>query len=35
MTTHYHAWRQAVDDLMAEPRTVRKFVNAFPEDGRW
>jgi autoinducer 2-degrading protein len=34
-TAHYAAWRAAVDDLMAEPRTSRKFVNAFPEDSGW
>jgi len=34
-TPHYAAWRAAVDDLMAEPRTSRKFVNAFPEDSGW
>src|SRR5689334_15228113 len=31
-TAHYAAWRDAVADLMAEPRTSRKFVNVFPED---
>ena len=31
-TAHYVAWRDAVADLMAEPRTSRKFVNVFPED---
>jgi autoinducer 2-degrading protein len=35
-TAHYQAWRQAVDELMAEPRTVRKFVNTSPaDDGAW
>ena len=34
-TAHYLAWREAVDDLMAEPRTSRKFVNVFPEDPGW
>jgi quinol monooxygenase YgiN len=34
-TAHYAAWRAAVDDLMAEPRTPRKFVNVFPEDSGW
>ncbi len=34
-TAHYHAWRDAVAHLMAEPRTSRKFVNVFPEDDGW
>ncbi len=34
-TPHYAAWRDAVADLMAEPRVSRKFVNVFPEDGGW
>ena len=34
-TAHYAAWRDAVADLMAEPRTNRKFVNVFPEDTGW
>jgi len=34
-TAHYAAWRDAVADLMAEPRTNRKFVNVFPEDAGW
>jgi quinol monooxygenase YgiN len=34
-TPHYHAWRDAVADLMAEPRTSRKFTNVFPEDPAW
>lgn len=34
-TPHYQAWRTAVDDLMAEPRTARKLVNTFPADDTW
>ena len=34
-TPHYQAWRVAVDDLMAETRTARKFVNVFPADDAW
>jgi autoinducer 2-degrading protein len=34
-TPHYQAWRTAVDDLMAEPRTARKLVNTFPADDGW
>src|SRR5437763_799312 len=29
-TAHYAAWRTAVDDLMAEPRTARKFWSVAP-----
>jgi len=31
-TAHYLAWRDAVADMMAEPRSSRKYVNAFPDD---
>jgi (4S)-4-hydroxy-5-phosphonooxypentane-2,3-dione isomerase len=34
-TAHYRTWRDAVADLMTEPRTSRKLVNLFPEDGGW
>jgi autoinducer 2-degrading protein len=34
-TAHYLAWRAAVDPLMAETRTSRRFLNVFPEDTRW
>jgi quinol monooxygenase YgiN len=34
-TAHYLKWRDAVADWMAEPRSGRKYVNAFPEDDRW
>jgi autoinducer 2-degrading protein len=34
-TAHYHTWRNAVAELMAEPRTSRKFVNVHPEDAAW
>ena len=34
-SAHYAAWRDAVADLMAEPRTSRRFVNVFPEDDGW
>jgi len=34
-TAHYARWRDAVADLMAEPRTSARYVNAFPEDGDW
>jgi len=34
-TTHYRAWRDAVAEMMAVPRTSAKFVNAFPPDSDW
>lgn len=34
-TAHYRTWRDAVADLMAEPRTSCRFVNVFPEDAGW
>ncbi|HVR01454.1 MAG TPA: putative quinol monooxygenase [Polyangia bacterium] len=34
-TPHYARWRDAVADLMAEPRTSARYVNVAPEDGDW
>ena len=34
-TAHYAAWRDAVADMMAEPRTSAKFTNVFPDEGGW
>ena len=34
-TAHYQAWRAAVDGLMAEPRSARKFATCFPADEAW
>jgi (4S)-4-hydroxy-5-phosphonooxypentane-2,3-dione isomerase len=34
-TAHYREWRDAVAPLMAEPRTAKKYVNVFPDDGAW
>jgi (4S)-4-hydroxy-5-phosphonooxypentane-2,3-dione isomerase len=34
-TAHYARWRDAVADLMAEPRTAVKYVNVAPEDAGW
>jgi quinol monooxygenase YgiN len=34
-TAHYARWRDAVADLMAEPRTSVKYVNVAPEDAGW
>ncbi len=34
-TAHYHRWRDEVAEMMAEPRSSRRFVNVFPADERW
>ena len=34
-TAHYARWRDAVADLMAEPRTGARYVNVAPEDQDW
>ena len=34
-TAHYNAWREAVEPMMAEPRTKAEYVNLYPEDGGW
>ncbi len=34
-TAHYAAWRDAVADMMAEPRHSVKYQNAFPGDEGW
>ncbi|OGT27246.1 MAG: antibiotic biosynthesis monooxygenase [Gammaproteobacteria bacterium RBG_16_66_13] len=34
-TDHYRRWNQAVDGLMAEPRTRSVFANVFPDDAAW
>ncbi len=34
-TAHYLAWRDAVAELMAEPRTSVKYQNLFPDDAGW
>ncbi len=34
-TAHYARWRDAVADMMAEPRTSVKFGNVFPADNDW
>ena len=33
LTPHYAAWRDAVADMMAEPRTSTRFSAVFPPDG--
>jgi len=32
---HYQTWRDAVEKMMAEPRTSVKYGNVFPEDKGW
>lgn len=34
-TAHYLTWRDSVADMMAEPRTSRRFGNRFPSDEAW
>ncbi|HUV62769.1 MAG TPA: putative quinol monooxygenase [Sedimentisphaerales bacterium] len=34
-TAHYRKWRDAVADMMAEPRTAVKYANVFPDDQGW
>jgi autoinducer 2-degrading protein len=34
-TTHYQAWRDAVEPMMAEPRHSVRFTNTFPDEKGW
>ena len=34
-TDHYATWRDAVADMMAEPRCSVKYVDVFPPIGGW
>lgn len=34
-TAHYAKWRDTVAEMMAEPRTSRRFVNIDPADTGW
>jgi len=34
-TAHYQQWRDAVADMMAEPRTNIKYTNVFPDEAGW
>ncbi len=34
-TAHYARWRDAVAEMMAEPRTAVKYGNVFPPDAGW
>jgi len=31
-TAHYKTWRDTVADMMAEPRSSKKYLNVFPAD---
>jgi quinol monooxygenase YgiN len=34
-TAHYAGWRDAVAEMMAEPRYSIKYQNIFPDDSGW
>ena len=34
-TAHYQKWREAVEDMMAEPRKSVKYNNVFPGEEGW
>lgn len=34
-TAHYAVWRDAVANMMAEPRSSTRSVSVFPDDTRW
>ena len=34
-TAHYARWRDAVAEMMAEPRTAVKYANVCPADPEW
>ena len=34
-TRHYQVWRDAVAEMMAEPRRSVKYANLFPGDAGW
>jgi (4S)-4-hydroxy-5-phosphonooxypentane-2,3-dione isomerase len=34
-TSHYLKWRDAVADMMAEPRSSVKYSNVFPPEAGW
>lgn len=34
-TAHYAVWRDAVADMMAEPRHSIKYDNVFPDENGW
>jgi autoinducer 2-degrading protein len=34
-TAHYAKWRDAVESMMAEPRSSIKYDNVFPDEAGW
>lgn len=34
-TTHYNAWRETAEPMLAEPRTRTVYANVFPDEGGW
>jgi len=34
-TMHYQTWRDAVGDMMAEPRLGVRYQSLFPDDSEW
>lgn len=34
-TEHYRIWRDAVAEMMAEPRSSVKYANVFPDEAGW
>jgi quinol monooxygenase YgiN len=34
-TTHYRVWRNAVEGMMAEPRSSIRYQNIYPSDEDW
>jgi autoinducer 2-degrading protein len=34
-TAHYMKWRDAVEDMLAEPRSRVTYFNVFPDDSGW
>ena len=34
-TVHYHAWRDTVSEMMAQPRSSVKYANVYPDDEGW
>jgi len=34
-TAHYARWRDAVAEMLAEPRQGIKYTNIFPDDANW
>jgi len=34
-TAHYKLWKDAVAEMMAEPREGKRYTNVYPEDEGW